>query len=71
VIQFNSTDDNDQEITLDQIKDFFGNNKTCPMTTASLFKDSSDEVLDTALSEIVSIDPITSLITVKNSVTTS
>jgi hypothetical protein len=71
VITFNSTDDEDQVISLNQIKGFFGNNLTCPMTSASLYKDSLDEALDATLSEIVSIDPVTLLTTIKNNVTTN
>jgi len=71
VIQFNSTDDKDQTITLDNIKEFFGNNLTCPMTSASLYKDSPDVEMDETLSPIVSIDPSSYLITVKNNVKTS
>ena len=70
-VKFNSTKDKDQFITLDQINDFFGNNITCPITSAFLFQDSDEKDLNKTLSRLVSIDTNIYKIKIKNELDTS
>jgi hypothetical protein len=49
----------------------FAEDLECPVTTVSLFQDSSDTSLEKRLSEIVTIDPKSFLIDIKNNVKTS
>jgi hypothetical protein len=53
---------------LEKIQDLFGAALECPITAAALYQNSDDLSLSSNLSDIVTIDPSTSLITIKNNV---
>jgi hypothetical protein len=50
VIEFNSTDDKVQFITLDKIKEMFDDDLKCPILTAAVFQDEYDQVFNKEIS---------------------
>jgi hypothetical protein len=65
LVKFNSTNDPTQIIDLENIKEFFGDNLACPITSAALYQDEQDTSLTRNL---VSMNSKSYLVSILNNV---